>query len=669
MAPMGPKKGSVPNGRGPRNAQGNAGKSSTRGGISKRRAGGPLRVDRDGDLNMDASATAGGSQPNAKRSQNKSTPSGPSALTRPSARNPRPTAKAQQIIQRVISGDASQISSRTRGSRRADTVPPSVTLKVEGLKASRAASNEGGGLRELLSFLERKAQSTGQITRHIRIKKSQMRGDFVYITASKEDAQEILKVNNFLFAGATLTITETQEGAPGASTTLSSTALEIKERLQGVLSTRYDVDAKLLNLSSLGEDPILNQMGFFSGESSPEKMFRALMAVCDGLFKTAQAKRDAVVSISLAGNNINDVSQILSLTDTFPDTVNLDLSRNQFKELKALQKWRHRLRSLQTLLLNENPIEVANSNYKEEMGTWFPKLLNLSGTQIRTPEQVAAEEAASRPTPIPQSGPDFRDIGGVGEGFITEFMALYDADRHNLAAKYYDEQSTFSIAVNTQSPHSPDVPVPTWGAYIKFSRNHTKITHPPSRQNRLFTGLNQIQALWQQLPRTQHPNLAAHLDKYLIDCHPIHGLADPTGQEPRGVDGMVMTVHGDFEDQESGTQKTAKRSFSRTFVLGPGAPDRNPIRVVSDMLAIKPFKALPTSTSTPTTQTMAVDGQQKEQMLMELCKQTRMTPDYSRLCLESANWNFDQALAIFNEKKVCITIPMNHLDESQLMLL
>lgn len=141
---------------------------------------------------------------------------------------------------------------------------------------------------------------------------------------------------------------------------MSSTASEIKDQLRNVLSLRYDVETKLLNLSALGEDAILNQMGFFSGESKPEKLFRALMAVCDGLFKTAQEKRDAVSSISLAGNNINDVVQIMSLSDTFPDLVNLDLSRNQFKDLKALQKWRHRLRKLQTLLLNENPLEVTD---------------------------------------------------------------------------------------------------------------------------------------------------------------------------------------------------------------------------------------------------------------------------------------------------------------------
>ncbi|KAI2638210.1 hypothetical protein GGS21DRAFT_510161 [Xylaria nigripes] len=646
MAPMGPK-GSVQNARIMRNTKSsNMGKASTRNGVSKRRGVLPAKVDRDGDLNMDSPITANASQAQPKRPKNGITKT-TAASTKPSKRNPRPTGKAQQIIQQVLNGDATQTTKPIpgRGNRRIDAAPP-VTLKVEGLQASKAASNQGGGLKELLNFLERKAQTIGNTTRHIRIKKSQVRGDFVYISASKEDAEEILKVNNFVFAGATLHITEAPDGFPDRDPTpLSSAALEIKDRLRGVLSSRYDGNTKLLNLSALGVDPNLSQMGFFSGESTPEKLFRALMAVCDGLFKTAQEKRDAVVSISLADNNINDVQQIMSLVDTFPDIINLDLSRNQFQNLKSLQKWRHRLRSVQTILLNDTPIDMADPSYKAELVAWFPQLLNLNNIQVRTPEQVAA---ATRITPIPQYGSDFRDISGVGEGFITEFLSLYDTDRHNLASKYYDEQSTFSIAVNTQAPHATNVPLPSWGGYIKFSRNHTKISHFPARQQRLFHGVNQIQALWKQLPATRHPNICAQFNKYIIDCHPIQGLVDPTGQSPAGVDGITLTVHGEFEDQESGSLKTATRSFSRTFVLGPGAPGRHPIRVVSDMLSIRPFTNLPSSA--PIAQTSSED-QQKEQMLLELCKQTGMTAQYSRLCLDGVNWNFNQALASFHEKR------------------
>ncbi|KAI0842978.1 NTF2-like protein [Hypoxylon sp. FL0890] len=665
MAPSGPRKGSAPSGA--RNNRGSAAsgtKGVSRGGISKRRGNNPARVDRDGDLDMDAPSAGTRSSRKAKRGDHQDSSSAASRSNRPAAngsRAPRPTAKAQQIVQRVITGTTGSISSRiasgmSGGPRAYKGAYPvnasdSVVLQVQGLNSSKAANNEGGGLKELLTFLERKGQTVGKTTRQIRIKKSHINGDFVHITTSREDAEEILKLNGFSFAGTTLGITE----APGEmplthQNGMSSSALEIKEQLRNVLSTRYDTTTKLLNLSALGEDPGLNQMGFFSGESRPEKLFRALMAVCEGLFKTAQDKRDHVVSISLAGNNIDDVLQIMSLTETFPDLLNLDLSRNQFKDLRGLQKWRHRLRKLQTLLLNDNPIEMTNPEYKAEITTWFPRLQNLSGIQVRTQEQIAAMEAASRPTPIPQHGADFRDINGIGEAFIREFLPMYDADRPSLAGKYYDNESTFSIAVNNvNSRQSAQSPQTGWGAYIKFSRNHIKITHTSTRIQRLFTGTNLIQSVWQQLPPTRHPDLASEFNKYIIDCHPVHGLGDPTGQSPAGVDGMIITIHGEFDDQEPVTMKTDKRSFSRTFILGPGAPGRNPIRVISDMLSLRAFNPLPTLISNPTPQPNA--EMQQQQMVIELCSRTGMNPEYSKLCLEGAHWNFDQALVSFNEKR------------------
>ncbi|XXG94012.1 nuclear mRNA export, poly(A)+RNA binding protein [Hypoxylon texense] len=661
MAPNGPRKGAGPSGaRNPRDSTGNGLKAVTRGGISKRRNNTAVRVDRDGDLDMDAPVAGGRSSRKPKRGASIPTEPRSTRSAANGSRGPRPTAKAQQIIQRVITGTSGNLPSRIangmsggtkafKGGRQVNA-SHTMTLQVEGLKSSKAANNEGGGLKELLNFLERKAQSVAKTTRSIRIKKSQINGDFVYVTTSKEDGEDILKLNGFTFAGTVLSIKDTsgpeQEG-------LSSSALEVKDQLRNVLSARYDPNTKLLNLSSLGDDPILKQMGFFSGGSKPEKLFRALMAVCEGLFKTPEEKRNAVVSVSLAANNVDDVLQIMSLADTFPDLVNLDLSQNQFKDLKSLQKWQHRLRKLETLLLNDTPIEATTPDYKAELISWFPRLQNLSGLQVRTPEQVAAELAALRPTPIPQHGADFRDIGGIGEGFIKEFIGMYDADRNTFAAKYYDDQSKFSLAVDntsTASLHTLNSQRPSWGAYIKFSRNHTKITHAGPRVQRLFTGTNVIQSVWQQLPPTRHPDLATEFHKYIIDCHPVQSLPDPSGQNPSGMDGITITIHGEFQDQEPATLNTATRSFSRTFVLGPGVPGRNPIRVISDMLSLRTYSPLPNSAPEPTADQPNEELQQ-QQMVVELCKQTGMTPEYSRFCLVGANWNFDQALMLFNEKR------------------
>lgn len=169
MAPTGPKNGGTSSRKAP------GGGKTQRGGVAKRRAAGAGKVDRDGDLDMDAAA--GGS----KRT-NHPAANGPARSKKPattSGRPPKPTAKAQQIINRVITsnnGNLSRLSNGaglSRGGRagRQVNAPNSMTLKVEGLKTSRAVNNEGGGLKELLTFLERKAQTVGKLTRSVRIKK------------------------------------------------------------------------------------------------------------------------------------------------------------------------------------------------------------------------------------------------------------------------------------------------------------------------------------------------------------------------------------------------------------------------------------------------------------------------------------------------------------------
>jgi len=159
---------------GPRNgtsgSRGGANKGSGRGGIAKRRAGGG-RTDRDGDLDMGAGTTKVSSGKISKRTESSTKPA------TSSGRPAKPTRKAQNIVEKAITHGSGSLSSRAlggmgpagRGLR--SQAQSSVTLKVEGLKSSKAASNEGGGLRELLTFLERKATTVGKVTRQVRVKK------------------------------------------------------------------------------------------------------------------------------------------------------------------------------------------------------------------------------------------------------------------------------------------------------------------------------------------------------------------------------------------------------------------------------------------------------------------------------------------------------------------
>ncbi|QUC17927.1 uncharacterized protein UV8b_02168 [Ustilaginoidea virens] len=632
-------------------------KTTTRGGVQKRRAG-ATRADLDGDLDMDAIGKRAARTVATEAKNGKGRPARAGT-----GKNPRGVSTAAQTVLKHLSrNEVSSLASRVseansgRSSRGRGKGNGLCFLRVHGLKQSKAANNQDGGLSDLLSFLERKASSltssAGKQTRQVMIKKSHMAGDYVFIGASKEDADDLFKLNTFTFAGAQLEIVEsTDDLAHPNKATESKETQELRAKLQSILSQRYHGANKLLKLDSLATDAELVQLGMFENRERALKTFKGLMAICDGLFKTATEKREAIESISLANNSIDDVSQVDSVATTFPHLKNLDMSGNQIGNMQALDKWKGKFKMLETIYMTGNPIEVSEPDYKATILQWFPKLQDVNGMQLRTPEQIAEQQAATRPKPIPQSGPDFRDVNGIGENFLLDFFGAYDSDRQGLAFRFYDDDSQFSLAIDTQSVRDTDAPAPIpWGAYIKFSRNLIKITHQPARIQRLFKGASLIQELWKSLPPTKHPNIKDDLSKYIMDCHPLPGLADPTGQNRLGVDGLIISVHGEFDELDPKTAAVGKRSFSRTFVLGPGQPGKGPIRVVSDQLSLRAFSPLP-NVFVPPIQVQVNAGNNHEAMVAELCKQTGMSPQYSEMCLTQVGWEFDKALVVFNEKK------------------
>ncbi|PFH61443.1 hypothetical protein XA68_17347 [Ophiocordyceps unilateralis] len=608
-------------------------------GVIKRR--GLSRIDIDGDLDMDA----------AGKRLGKEIPTGPSGSRRPTrsvaAQGPRISrgapSRARTVSRRPRAGFGPANSTAPRGRGRL------VFLRVHGLKQSKAATNRDGGMSNLVDFLERKASSLTE-RRHVMIKKSHAAGDYVFIGASQEDADEIIKLNTFLFAGVQLEIVESDGGLEHHSKAMESKETqELRAKLQAILSQRYLGANKLLKLDALASDPELVTLGMFDNRERALKTFKGLMAICDGLFKTAVEKREAIESISIANNSIDDISQVESLATTFPQLKNLDMSGNQISTMEAMDRWRGKFKELETIYVTGNPMENLDANYQATLLEWFPGLQNINGTQVRTAEQIQQRAAASRPRPIPQSGPDFRDVNGIGESFLLEFFAAYDHDRQGLASRFYDEASKFSIAVDTNSVRKTSTPAPLpWSAYIKASRNLMKITTPNARIQRLFRGVNVIADLWKGLPLTKHPNIKEDLSKYIMDCHPLPGLADPNGQVRTGVDGLIISVHGEFEELHQQSGERGQRSFSRTFVLGPGQAGKGPIRVVSDMLSLRAYNPLPNVFAQAAVPTV---NDQHQAMIVELSKQTGMVAEYCEMCLSQVNFQFEKAIAIFNEKR------------------
>lgn len=402
------------------------------------------------------------------------------------------------------------------------------------------------------------------------------------------------------------------------------------------------------------------------------------MKICNSIFTTVHAKEEAIVSVSLANNALTTIASVTTLSQTFPALKNLDLSNNKFKNLTALEGWRWKFRKLDQLILTGNPIETEVPTYKDDILKWYPTLTTLNTRQIRSLEDARA--AMSSKIPIPILGPSFRDEAAISENFVREFFPAYDGDRTALVNGYYDAQSTFSISINLSAPHTTErtnQKLPGWEAYLRKSRNLTKITHPPSRMSRLYTGTESIRDGFTTLPVTRHPDLMAEPQKWCVECHTIPGLPDPTGQSSSGVGGLMVMVHGEFAEVDVLTgQSTATRSFDRTFVLGPGGGVGG-IRVACDTLVLRQYGGhdawrpeAEDSASIPTTQAQhqisvpagfALSGPgkteeqvQKEVLAVELSKGTGMTLEFSGLCLEQCGWDLEGAAASFEQAKVCL---------------
>ena len=147
--------------RGPRGASSTA-RGRGRGGIQKRRAEGPVRIDKDGDLMMDAAAGAkrragkGRMEPSSKASG--------SGRANGAARGGLVTHKARAAILRGIGAQQANVLDAR--------ITTGTTLEVEGLSASKASSNSDGGVESLLGFLERKASGMdAKSNRAVKIKK------------------------------------------------------------------------------------------------------------------------------------------------------------------------------------------------------------------------------------------------------------------------------------------------------------------------------------------------------------------------------------------------------------------------------------------------------------------------------------------------------------------
>ncbi|KAK0272343.1 nuclear mRNA export, poly(A)+RNA binding protein [Friedmanniomyces endolithicus] len=402
--------------------------------------------------------------------------------------------------------------------------------------------------------------------------------------------------------------------------------------------------------------------------STASKFFPAMMRVLELSFDKPEERDAAVTSVSLANNDLVDLAAVTTLSQTLPKLENLDLSNNNFGKLEHLHSWRRRFTHLQHLILTGNPLEQNEPSYQNDVISWYPNLRQLNGVQVRTEEDIV-RKIRTTDLPFPIRSPHFKDEGGIAEQFVRTYFAGFDNDRAALALHYYDEQSDFSYAVNTQAPRDSNSTQRSepgeWESYLKSSRNLKKIQQLPARQARKYRGTQAVAEALAMLPGTRHPDLASEARKWMVEAKMVPGVPDPTGASPGGVDGFLITVHGEFEELNLSGQSSKKRSFDRSFVLGPGGVAG--VRIVSDMLTLRSYGGAQafepetfdawseTSTTIPVAEPAApglpagLSIAEAEQMVAQLMQQTGMTLSYAKDCLDQVGWNYLGAVEAFGK--------------------
>lgn len=556
-------------------------------------------------------------------------------------RNPRSPSYHQgflpTIIGRLLPHTYCVIASNSAMDRRIDTTK----VEIRGW--------EGGSKDDLIGFILRKT--------HFKLQNVYISGPVLYANVRSYEAGPLIKWSGVKFAGQSLRITlgdaqqQSQEATPQVGDTI--------ETLQAFLSSRYNAGLNMLDLQNMRGDQFLISKGLFATASTSSKMFPALM-------KIASDKLPGVLSVNLAENNLQDVSGVTTLSQTYPSLQNLSLANNRIAKIRNLELWRHKFRNLRELILSGNPI-TREPTYKEDVAKLFPRLVVLDGVVIRDESQL---DTLKLPAPIVPSFFENPEVQSVAGNFVTTYFDLFDRDRTQLLP-LYDDMSTFSLSVDGVCPRifSPAGGSQSWSPYIPISRNLTKTGHT-AKHNRLAIGPQSIANTFQKIPATKH-NLSP--TKFATEAWRTSGV------RVAGDTGIVINIHGEFQETHGSLMK---RSFDRVFILLT-APTGN-IIVTTDMLTVRGYagsdawtavpnavKALTTNgqastgvtpaitpAGTPPTQSTAgippeLQGLSPDQIagVQKLMTETRLNAQYARMCLEQAMFDINQALALFQQSR------------------
>ncbi|XP_038620166.1 nuclear RNA export factor 1 [Tachyglossus aculeatus] len=404
------------------------------------------------------------------------------------------------------------------------------------------------------------------------------------------------------------------------------------EQLKITMSKRYDGSQQALDLKSLRSDPDLVTRNINVVLNHKNCMVATLRIIEENI--------PELLSLNLSSNKLYRLDDLGDLVQKAPNVKILNLSRNELKSERELDKVKGL--KLEELWLDENPLcdnFRDQSSYISAILERFPKLLRLDGHDLPPPIAFDVEAPTTLP---PCKGSYFgsENLKAPVLHFLQQYYTIYDSgDRQGLLDAYHDGACcSLSTPLSAQNPARSSL-----GEYIKDSRNVKKLKDPTLRFRLLkHTRLNVV-AFLNELPKTQHD-----INSFVVDiCAQTNTL-------------LCFAVHGVFKEVD-GKSRDSVRAFTRMFIAVPAG--NSGLCIVNDELFIRNAsteeirRAFVMPAPTPSSSPVPTLSADQQEMLQNFSTQSGMNLEWSQKCLLDNDWDYARAAQVFTQLKAGGKIP------------
>ncbi|KAH3732982.1 TAP Cterminal subfamily protein [Pelomyxa schiedti] len=428
--------------------------------------------------------------------------------------------------------------------------------------------------------------------------------------STQAEAMSFQALSPLLYKSEKLIITAV---TPKTGGTAQSSGRVLESAIQEYVNRAYNREAKFLDLSSLRTKISVTTVDF------------NVTATYATLWRILARSTPQVESLSFSGNNISTLTGFgLAEVTRLKDLKNFSFSNNTISEIQQLDHLKRiRVRELD---LRQNPI-YGLANYKTDVERKFPQLRFLDGAEVKMLRAfVLPSFITSGAAELPPQIPDFTDTEDTrrtAAQFLTMFFDKYDKDRTELRDAY-TEQSFFSMSMLGGKGIQE--------AFRTSNRNLLRAHDTANDASLLRFGKQQILQIIGSMPTSTHHLQECTFDSYVVQSMP-------------GAILLCINCYGRVSMNDT------SYSFTRTFLLAPNrsgiAQDVWPIVILNDQLHMEDFCRL----------LVPKKRDDHAELANKLIRETRLLECYAVQCLESTNWNYDEALAAFKTRYATGGIP------------